>query len=289
MSIFARSVRAPSGNSPARIRWKQVEVLRHRAVPVGALLPRPVGRAAHLVHLLGRVVADVGLALADQLERVLVERLEVVGGVERLQRFTAALRRHDRGEVVVLATPQVALLRRPTDRLQAQTVVRPAGDEPLHVRRDGVDVLDVLLGRIGVVHAQVALPAELAGDAEVQADGLGVADVEVAVGLRRETRHHAADAARGQVLLDHLPEEVLALLASAGPGVTSAGPAWRPCCTGHLCSSLSSPTGIKASSSHNPLTESRSPVVRAVRPVRLRSSHSPAPVSYYSHGRQSAT
>ena len=100
----------------------------------------------------------------------------------------------------------------PTDRLQTQTVIRPAGDEPLHVRGDGVDVLDVLLGRVRVVHAQVALPAELPGDAEVQADGLGVADVEVTVGLRRETRHHAGAATRGQVLLDHLPEEVLVLL-----------------------------------------------------------------------------
>ena len=97
----AGAVRELAGAHPL----EPVEVLRHRAVPVGALLPRPVGRAAHLVHLLGRVVADEGLAPADQFERVLVERLEVVGGVERLQCFTAALRRHDRGGVVVLAAP----------------------------------------------------------------------------------------------------------------------------------------------------------------------------------------
>ena len=64
---------------------EQVEVLLDRAVAVGALLAGPVGRAAHLVHLFGGVVADVGLAPADQLERVLVERLEVVGGVEGLR------------------------------------------------------------------------------------------------------------------------------------------------------------------------------------------------------------
>ena len=33
------------------------------------------------------------------------------------------------------------------------------------------------------------MPAELRGDAEVEADRLGVADVEVAVGLRREAGH----------------------------------------------------------------------------------------------------
>ena len=57
---------------------------------------------------------------------------------------------------------------------------------------DGIDVLVLLLGRVGVVVAQVALAAVLCGDAEVQADRLGVADVQVAVGLRRETRRHPA-------------------------------------------------------------------------------------------------
>ncbi len=42
-----------------------------------------------------------------------------------------------------------------------------------------------LLG-IGVVEAQVGLAAELVGESEIDADGLGVADVEVAVGLGRK-------------------------------------------------------------------------------------------------------
>jgi hypothetical protein len=53
---------------------------------------------------------------------------------------------------------------------------------------DGLDVLLLFLGGVGVVVAQVALAAEFLGDAEVEADGLGVADVEVAVGLGREAR-----------------------------------------------------------------------------------------------------
>ena len=36
------------------------------------------------------------------------------------------------------------------------------------------------------------MPVEFVGEAEVQADGLGVADVQVSVGLGRETRLHAA-------------------------------------------------------------------------------------------------
>ena len=48
------------------------------------------------------------------------------------------------------------------------------------------------LGGVGVVEAQVAEAAEFLGEAEVEADGLGVADVQVAVGLRRKPGDHPA-------------------------------------------------------------------------------------------------
>ena len=92
--------------------------------------------------------------------------------------------------------------------LEAEAVVGPAGDEPLHVGDDGIDVLDVLLGRVGVVHAQVALAAVFAGDAEVQADGLGVADVQVAVGLGREARDDLRVALFRDILRDDVADEV---------------------------------------------------------------------------------
>ena len=82
---------------------EQVEVLLHGAVAVVALLSGPVGRAAHGVDLLGGVVVDVGLAPADQLQRVFVQRLEVVGSVEGLNRLTLALGHSDRGHEEVLA------------------------------------------------------------------------------------------------------------------------------------------------------------------------------------------
>ena len=103
--------------------------------------------------LVGRVRVDVGQPAPDQVLGVLVEPLVVV-------------RR------VVLA-------------------VVPVEAEPADVLLDGVDVLDVLLDRVGVVEAQVAVPAVLGRDAEVEADRLGVADVQVAVGLGREARDDA--------------------------------------------------------------------------------------------------
>ena len=58
---------------------------------------------------------------------------------------------------------------------------------------DAVDVLLLFLRRVGVVEAQVADAAIIARQAEVQADRLSVADVQVAVGLGREA---GADAGR---------------------------------------------------------------------------------------------
>jgi hypothetical protein len=40
-------------------------------------------------------------------------------------------------------------------------MLAPVEAQPAHVALDGVDVLLLLLGRIGVVEAQVAAPAEL--------------------------------------------------------------------------------------------------------------------------------
>ena len=62
----------------------------------------------------------------------------------------------------------------------------PVEADPAHGVEDAVDELLVFLDRVGVVEPHVAAPAEVAREAEVQADALGVADVQVAVGLRRK-------------------------------------------------------------------------------------------------------
>ena len=84
----------------------------------------------------------------------------------------------------------------------------PVEAEPAHVRLDGVDIELLLLERVGVVEAQMAAPAELRRDAEIQADRLGVADMEIAVGLGRETGDDAAFPAARQVGADDVANEV---------------------------------------------------------------------------------
>src|SRR5205807_7274705 len=91
-------------------------------------------------------------------------------------------------------------------------VLAPVEAEPADVALDRVDVLLALLRRVRVVEPEVTAAAEFLGDAEVQADGLGVADVEVAVGLRGKARHDpVAEAARPGVLGHQLADEVRGL------------------------------------------------------------------------------
>ena len=150
---------------------EQVEVLLDRAVAVGAVLARLGQRAAMFADFVGRQVADVRLAGLDQLHGPLVNLLEIVGGVVE--------------------------------------PVLPIEAQPADVLHDRVDVLDVFFAGVGVVEPQVAQAAELLGDAEVQADRLGVADVQIAVGLGRETGIHPPAVFAGAiVLLDDRADEV---------------------------------------------------------------------------------
>ncbi|MDT4857438.1 hypothetical protein FQZ97_918620 [compost metagenome] len=149
---------------------EQVQVLVHGAITEGAVLARLGQATAVVAHFFGRQVADEGLAGLDQLDGPVMQLVEIVGGV------------------ALFAGP-----------LEAQ---------PLHVALDGVDVLLVFLGRVGVVEAQVAVTAELLGQAEVQADRLGMADMQVAVGLRREAGDDLGVLAGIQVRLDDLAQEV---------------------------------------------------------------------------------
>ena len=75
----------------------------------------------------------------------------------------------------------------------------------MDVLLDGLHVLGILLGGVGIVHAEVGDAVEALGGAEVDAQGLAVADVQIAVGLGREAGvdlHALAALALGQVLLD---------------------------------------------------------------------------------------
>ena len=152
---------------------EQVEVLVDGPVPVRRVRARRRQRAARLAGLVGGLVVDERVPRLDQVDGPLVELLEVVGRVEDV------------------AGPLVA--------------------EPADVGLDRVDVLLLLLLGVGVVEPEVAAAAELARDAEVEGDRLGMADVEVAVGLGREPRDGGGDPAGADVGGHDVADEVAAL------------------------------------------------------------------------------
>ena len=122
-------------------------------LPGGAAHGPPPRQVALDLHLGLGHVAHVGQAAVDELEGILVQLLEVVAGV----RGPFGLPPH-----------------------------------PLHVAAEGVDVLELLGGGVGIVVAEDG-PAVLLGNSElferqreVHVHRLGVADVKEAVGLGGE-------------------------------------------------------------------------------------------------------
>src|SRR5262249_13338762 len=87
----------------------------------------------------------------------------------------------------------------------------PVEAQPANVLLDRIDVLLLLLDRVGVVEAQVAAAAELLGNPEVERDRLGVTDVEVPVRLGREAGHDLRDPALAHVGGDDLADEIASL------------------------------------------------------------------------------
>ena len=155
---------------------EEIEILLDRALAKRAV-PARLGQGSAIgPDLVLRLIIDVGLARPDQVLGPGVELLEIVRRV-----------------IEVLA---------------------PVETEPAHVALDGVDVFLLLLGRVGVVEAQVTVSAELLGDAEVEADRLGMADVEIAVRLGRKARHHGRMTLGFEVGPYDVADEVLPRLAS---------------------------------------------------------------------------
>ena len=123
MSILARSTCAPSGNSPARIRRSRSRFSSTERSRIRAGRAGHRDRAAALADLLLALRIDVRLARLDQRLGDLVQPLEVVAG---------------------------------------EALLVPLEAEPADVVLDGLDVPDVLGGRVGVVEPQVAAARELA-------------------------------------------------------------------------------------------------------------------------------
>ena len=127
---------------------KETQVFFYRTVAVRRSYTGFGRRTFLLCDLLGCLLIHVSFALFDEHDGEVVELLEVIGSIEYLSPFET---------------------------------------EPSDIALDGLYILGVLFGRVGVVETEVTNTVVFLGDTEVHTDGFDVADMQVTVRLRRET------------------------------------------------------------------------------------------------------
>ena len=168
------------GELPGAHAGEQVEALLHRAIPVGGH-GGDADVAAVGFEFLRRQLAHIGQPLFDQQHRLAVVLLKVVAAVKE--------------------------------------AVAPVKAQPVDVLLDGLHEFLVLLGGVRVVHTQVAQAVIPLGGAKVDGQRLAVADMQIAVRLRRETGvdgHSLKLTTLCDVLVDEIDNEVFAGLLRFG-------------------------------------------------------------------------
>ena len=129
---------------------EQLQVLLDRTITVRAVLARLGQRAAVLTDFVLGQVAHVRLACLDECNCAVIAGLKVIRAVE-------------------------------------DTTVGHLTGQPLDIFLNGLYIFVVLTHRVGVVKTQIELTIVLLSDRPVDVDRLSRADVQVAVGLGRET------------------------------------------------------------------------------------------------------
>jgi hypothetical protein len=71
-------------------------------------------------------------------------------------------------------------------------MITPIEPHPLDVRFDRFNVFDIFFAWIGIIEPQVASAFVFGGNAEIEADGLGVSNMQVPVRLRWESGYDPA-------------------------------------------------------------------------------------------------
>ena len=84
----------------------------------------------------------------------------------------------------------------------------PVEAQPLNILLDGIHVLSVFLCGVGVIIAEVGFATVLLGQAEVEADALGMAEVKISVGLRRKTGDDGIYFSLCEILFNNLFDKV---------------------------------------------------------------------------------
>ena len=153
---------------------EEVKAFFRASAAVGAV-PARLGEGAPVAaDFITREGIDISLAVIDQLHGKAIEGLEVIRG--KVQFF-------------------------------------PCKAKPLNIPLDGLNIVGAFGERVGVVKAQVGAAAKLLRHAEAKADGLGMTNMQIAIGFRRKASHHsAAILAAGNIRLDDGADEIARVL-----------------------------------------------------------------------------
>ena len=127
---------------------EEVEVLLHAAIAVRTFHARSGGHSPTLANLLLRLVIHIRQAFLNELLSPKVKLVEIIGSVMFL---------------------------------------RPLETQPSDVVPDRVHIFGILLHGVGVIKTQVGLATVFLSDTEIQTDRFCVADMQIAIRLRRES------------------------------------------------------------------------------------------------------
>ena len=146
---------------------EQIQVFLGRAVTIRAGAAGLAGIVAAVsTGLFTAQIVHISLACHDQLFGVVVADIKIVAAVK----YTA-----------VGVSPQ-----------------------PVQILLNAVYKLHVLVAGVGIVHTQVELATVLLGNAPVDVNGLGTANVQIAVGLMRKTSVNFFHSTRSQIGINDL-------------------------------------------------------------------------------------
>ena len=157
------------GEFPCFHAAEEIEILFHAAVAVRTFLAGFFQRAAVGADLFGVKVADISQPFFNELFRQLIKAGKIIRSVEHIVPFKA---------------------------------------QPGDVFFDGIDIFHIFFAGVGIIKTQVAYAVVLFGHAEIHADGFGVTQMEIAVGLRRKTGLHLVENAVFKVFFNKMFDEI---------------------------------------------------------------------------------
>ena len=144
---------------------EELQVLLDGAITIGAVGAWTCGRSFLLSNHLRTLLVDIRTSLLDEPYGKVPKLLEIVAGI---------------------------------------IDVSPLESQPLDIVLDALDIFGILLDGVGVVETEVTLTTVFLGQSEVDGDGFGMSDVQIAIRLWWKTGLHSTSVLTLSQVIDDL-------------------------------------------------------------------------------------